>query len=45
MQTPLVRAVAPQDLIDGIDTSPRMGVHFDWSGETLRITYPDGRPF
>ena len=26
-------------------TSPRMGVHFDWSGETLRVTYPDGRPF
>jgi Uma2 family endonuclease len=26
-------------------TSPRLGVHFDWSGDTLQVTYPDGRPF
>jgi Uma2 family endonuclease len=26
-------------------TSPRLGVPFDWSGNELKVLYPDGRPF
>ncbi|MDS3859520.1 Uma2 family endonuclease [Thermosynechococcaceae cyanobacterium BACA0444] len=45
--TGLERIADKLELIDNIEawTSPRLGIRFDWTPETLKVYYPDGKPF
>ncbi len=45
--TGLERIEDKLELIEGIEawTSPRLGIRFDWTPESLKVFYPDGKPF